>query len=84
MAALAPGRGFCFPHSGGDNRCPAPVRRFHGAPSPGGTPCSGGAGTSPLLLLGALRQRLQVELQHVPPVFVSAEVPLGVGKTHRC
>lgn len=36
--------------------------------------------TSPLLLLGALRQGLQVELQHVPSIFVSAEVPLGIKK----
>lgn len=31
---------------------------------------------SPLLLLGALGQRLHAELQHVPTVLVSAKVPL--------
>lgn len=37
-------------------------------------------GSSPLLLLGALRQGLQVELQHVPSIFVSAEISLGIRK----
>lgn len=31
---------------------------------------------SPLLLLGALRQRLHVELGQVPAVLVPAQVPL--------
>lgn len=42
----------------------------------------GGQETSPLFLFGALRQGLQVELQHVPSIFVSAEVPLGIKKKH--
>lgn len=38
-----------------------------------------GGGCSPLFLLGTLRQGLQVKLQHVPPILVSAEVPLHGG-----
>lgn len=35
-----------------------------------------GGGISPLLLLGALGERLHVELGQVPSVLVSAQVPL--------
>ena len=50
--------------------------------SPGKITCSNRMGSSPLLLLGALRQGLQVELQHVPSIFVSAEISLGIRKKH--
>ena len=48
--------------------------------SPGKITCSNRMGSSPLLLLGTLRQGLQVELQHVPSIFVSAEISLGIRK----
>lgn len=39
---------------------------------------------SPLFLLGTLRQGLQVELQHVPSIFVSTEVSLRIRKKQPC
>ena len=50
--------------------------------SPGKITCSNRMGNSPLLLLGTLGQGLQVELQHVPSIFVSAEISLGIRKKH--
>lgn len=45
--------------------------------------CPSGGLPSPLLLLGALGQRLQVELQHVPAVLIPAEVPLRTRREQR-
>ena len=82
---IGSGKTFWFSRNGGeDDYSPALASCCQSAVGPGRISCSGRMGTSPLLLLGALRQGLQVELQHVPSILVSAEVPLGSRKKHPC
>lgn len=75
---------FFFCNDGEDNYPPAFVLLFPTTASLGRVSCSSRMKISPLFLFGTLRQNLQVELQHVPTIFVSAEVPLGISKKYPC